>query len=94
MQWMLPLGMDYAFNAIILAAGGVNVVLAIVLAPRYAHLGMAAAVAISEILVTTMMYLWLRRKGVGLLSHSAKAAVRSEGISVVAGSSFPGESVE
>lgn len=94
MQWMLPLGMDYAFNVIILTAGGINLFLAVILAPRYAHLGMAAAVATSEILVTTMMFLWLRKKGLGLFSLGRNAGVEPAGVTIVAGSSCPGESTE
>ena len=60
-QWMLPLGLDRPFNAIIIGAGIVNLTLAILLAPRYAHLGMAWAVVISEAIVTGSMYILLRK---------------------------------
>ena len=61
-QWMLPLGLDRPFNAIILGAGFLNLTLAVLLAPRFAHLGMAWAVVISEALVTGSMYLFLRKR--------------------------------
>lgn len=62
-QWMLPLGLDRPFNAIIVGAGLVNLALAVVLAPRLAHIGMALAVVTSEFLVTLGMWLYLRGKG-------------------------------
>ena len=61
-QWMLPLGLDRPFNAIILGAGLVNLCLAMFLAPRFAHLGMAWAVVISEAFVTGGMYLFIWKR--------------------------------
>ena len=62
-QWMLPLKLDNAFNKIIIAAGLVNIGLAVVLAPLYGATGMAASVVTSEALVTTMMAVVLWRRG-------------------------------
>ncbi|WP_038055490.1 flippase [Thermus amyloliquefaciens] len=59
-QWMLPLGLDRPFNVIIVGAGLANLALAVVLAPRLAHVGMALAVVVSELLVTLGMWLYLR----------------------------------
>jgi len=64
-QWMVPLGMDRAFNAIILSAGIINLALAITLAPRYAHLGMAAAAATAELFVVLSMVVWVTKSGLG-----------------------------
>ncbi|MCL6444675.1 MAG: flippase [Alicyclobacillus sp.] len=61
-QWMVPLGLDSTFNAIILVAGFLNVCIAIVAAPHFAHIGMALSVVVSEAFVTMEMYLVLRRK--------------------------------
>jgi polysaccharide transporter, PST family len=63
-QWMLPLGMDCAFNIIIVSCGALNVGAAILLAPRYAHLGMASSVAGCESLVSVAMFvlLWQRHR--------------------------------
>jgi len=61
-QWMLPLGMDYSFNVIILTAGLLNMGLAILLAPGFAGPGMAWAVVSSELYVVIAMYFWLSRK--------------------------------
>jgi PST family polysaccharide transporter len=69
-QWMLPLGLDRSFNRIILGAGILNIVLAIILAPLFAQMGMAWAVLTSEIFVTAAMYVALRRRGLDPLTYS------------------------
>jgi PST family polysaccharide transporter len=61
-QWMLPLGLDSTLNRIILGAGLLNVVLAVLLAPRFAQIGMAWAVLASEVFVTAGIYIALRRR--------------------------------
>ena len=68
-QWMLPLGMDRAFNKIILLAGFINIVLALVLAPNYREMGMAWAVVIAETFVSSSMYLLLRSRKLDPLSY-------------------------
>lgn len=61
-QWMLALGLD-RFAAIVIACAGLcNVILALVLVPRYLHVGMAIAVVTSETLVTVGIYAILRVK--------------------------------
>jgi PST family polysaccharide transporter len=65
LQWMLPLGLDRPFNAIILGAGFINLSLAVVLAPHYAQMGMAYAVVFSETFVTLAMYVFLSIKKLG-----------------------------
>jgi PST family polysaccharide transporter len=62
-QWMLPLGMDRVFNTIIVSGGALNMLLVVVLAPRYSHIGTAWAVVITEAFITVSMYLWLHHKG-------------------------------
>ena len=64
-QWMLPLGLDRPFNAIILGAGFINISLAVILAPHYAQMGMAYAVVFSELFVTLAMYVFLSTKKLG-----------------------------
>jgi len=61
-QWMLAQKMDRPFNAIIFAAGLLNVALALLVVPRYGALGMAWVVVLSEAWVTGAMlgYLWWR----------------------------------
>jgi PST family polysaccharide transporter len=68
-QWMLPLGMDRAFNKIVLLAGGINLVLALVLAPIYMDKGMAWAVVIAETFVSVSMYLVLRSQNLDPLHY-------------------------
>ncbi len=60
--WMVPLGLDRQFNRVILAGGVLNLVLAVVFAPRFAQLGMAAAVVATEVFVALALYLTLRRR--------------------------------
>lgn len=50
--WMLPARMDRPFNAIILGTGLMNLVLALVLAPGYLHLGVAWAAVGSYVFMT------------------------------------------
>jgi PST family polysaccharide transporter len=69
-QWMLPLGLDTTFNRIVLGAGILNIVLAIVLAPLFAQMGMAWAVLTSEIFVATAMYVALRWRHLDPLAYS------------------------
>lgn len=61
-QWMLPNQMDAVFNKIIISAGLINIILAVILAPLLQAKGMAIAVVCSEIFVTAMMFLILFRK--------------------------------
>jgi PST family polysaccharide transporter len=62
-QWMVPLGMDRAFNSIVVSAGAVNIVLAVLLAPRFGEMGMAWSVVAAEAYVTAGMYVILWRRG-------------------------------
>ncbi len=54
-QWLLPLGKNNIINRIMFQAGLVNFTLAVVLAPRYGHTGMAWAVVMSETFLCTSM---------------------------------------
>jgi len=60
-QWMLALGMDVPFNRVILWAGLLNLGLALLLVPRFAHFGMAYAVVLVEVFVTVGMFFYLLR---------------------------------
>jgi PST family polysaccharide transporter len=55
LQWLLPLGRDGDVNRIIIAAGALNLALAVLLAPHFAHLGMAWAVVSAEAFVCFSM---------------------------------------
>lgn len=73
-QWMLPLGMDRPFNTIILIAGAINIVLAVILAPLFGELGMAWAVVVAETFVTGGIYLLLRWRNLDPMTYTAKAS--------------------
>jgi PST family polysaccharide transporter len=62
-QWMLPLGMDSAFNKVIICAGVLNVLLALWLAPLAGPIGMATSVVIAEAFVTIAMWWALKSSG-------------------------------
>ena len=55
LQWLLPFGRDAVVNRIVMAAGGLNLVLAVILAPRLAHIGMAVSVLSAEVFVCLSM---------------------------------------
>ena len=61
LQWMLPFGMDRAFNRIVVCAGILNVILAVVLSPRFGPVGTAWSVVAAQAFVSTAMYLTLLR---------------------------------
>ncbi|MBO9493574.1 oligosaccharide flippase family protein [Thalassotalea sp. G20_0] len=62
-QYLLPKRKDRVFNQIIISAGAVNLVLAILLAEHFQAIGMAWAVVISEAFVTlAMMMVVLKNK--------------------------------
>ena len=60
---LLPFRYDKARFIIFLMAGGINILLAVLLVPRFSSSGMAVAVLLSEIFVVTLFYLFLRSKG-------------------------------
>lgn len=64
--WMLPLGLERQLNKVILAATVLNLGLAVVLAPRFAELGVAGAGVMSELFVAVTLYFFLRRQGLTL----------------------------
>jgi polysaccharide transporter, PST family len=80
LQWMLPLGMDRAFNKIILTAGFINLFLALILAPRFKDMGMAWAVVIAEAFVSVSMYLCLRSQKLDPLSYPASSKEKTTSV--------------
>ena len=50
-QWLLPLGREAIVNRIIMFAGLLNISLALVLAPKFAHVGMAWTVVCTELFI-------------------------------------------
>jgi polysaccharide transporter, PST family len=57
LQWLLPQGRDKTVNQIIFAGGFLNLALAFVFAPRFAHIGMAWVVITAETFVAVCMSL-------------------------------------
>jgi PST family polysaccharide transporter len=57
LQWLLPFGQDGVVNRIILTAGALNLVIALAVAPRFQHVGMAASVLVAEVYVCLSMVL-------------------------------------
>ena len=55
LQWLLPRGKDGVVNQAFLTVGVLNLLLAAILAPRYAHIGMAWAVAFSQAVLATAL---------------------------------------
>ncbi len=70
-QWMLPLGMDGLYNAIVISAGLLNVALAVLWASRFQQIGMAWAVVVTECLVTLAVVIVLACQKMSPLSNSA-----------------------
>jgi PST family polysaccharide transporter len=60
-QWMLPFGMDRAFNRIVVCAGVLNVVLAVVLSWRFGPVGTAWSAVTCQTVVSTSMLIALLR---------------------------------
>lgn len=76
MQWMLPLGMERSVGAVTIGAILLNLAAASLLAPRYAHVGMAFSILLAEILklaalITTL--LWSGNTPLGILRNPRTA---------------------
>jgi polysaccharide transporter, PST family len=61
LQWMLPFGMDRAFNRITLFAGVINIVMVVILAPRFGPTGAAWSAVAAQGFVAISMYIALLR---------------------------------
>lgn len=77
-QWMVPLGLDKAFNAIIVIAGLANMGLAVLLAPNLKAEGMAWSVVSAEAFVTLAMFLHLRWRKLDPIGYSPVANLQPE----------------
>jgi PST family polysaccharide transporter len=62
-QWALPMGLERPFYLFVLSAGVINIILAVLLVPRYGAVGMAVSVMTAEILVAGCLMALFRRKG-------------------------------
>ena len=68
MLWMVPLGLDRSFSRIVLAAGILNLALALTLAPHFAQIGVACATVAAEVFGTSTLYVILQRQGLNPLA--------------------------
>lgn len=66
-QTMLTFNYKKAFSRIIIIAGVINIILALVLTPLFKAVGISAVVVITELFVTIAMYYYLKVKGINLL---------------------------
>ena len=66
-QTMLTFNYKKAFSRIIIIAGVINIILALVLTPLFKAVGVSAVVVITELFVTITMYYYLKVKGINLL---------------------------
>jgi PST family polysaccharide transporter len=73
-QWMLALGLDRLVNTVVISACVLNVTLALILVPRYQHVGMAVAVVASEALVAFGLYAMLRIRNLDPLAIAGRPA--------------------
>jgi PST family polysaccharide transporter len=63
LYWAVPFGHERAFLVAVIGAGATNIVLAVLLVPRWGALGMAAAVVLAEFAVmVSLSALYLRRR--------------------------------
>ena len=66
-QTMLTFNFKQAFSRIFILAGILNIILALILAPIYKHVGISIAVLTTEIFVTFSMFLYLTKKKIKIL---------------------------
>jgi PST family polysaccharide transporter len=78
LQWMMPLGLEGAFNTIILGSAVFHLAAASVLARLKGHVGMAVAVAATELLIPIAVYVVLRARGLDPLFPQPCCATVSE----------------
>jgi polysaccharide transporter, PST family len=72
MLWMVPLGLDRLLSRIVLAAGALNLILALIMAPRFAETGVASAVVAAEVFGTCALYAILHHRGLSPLATPRK----------------------
>ena len=70
-HWMLPLDLEKELNSVVLASGVLNIILALVIAPRYGAVGMAWVVIVSQVSASLGAWLVLRWIRLDPFSNSA-----------------------
>ncbi|MGH9450710.1 MAG: flippase [Terriglobia bacterium] len=84
--WLIPHKMDRAVEVTTLVAGAINIGLAVLFAPRFMGLGVAAAVVLAELFVGTAFFLYLNTKGRGFWGKAYRAAMDGSPLPKVSGS--------
>ena len=69
-QTMLTFNLKQAFSKILISAGLLNIVLALILAPLYQHIGISITVLTTEIFVTLSMFFYLKKKGIKIFGET------------------------
>jgi PST family polysaccharide transporter len=75
-QIMVNFGLKRAMTRILATAGFFNVIMALSLVVPFRHIGVSIAALLTEILVTTVMFLVLRRNGIDVFRPQAKGGRR------------------
>ena len=70
-QVMVNFGLQRLLTRILIVAGVGNILLAVLLAGPFKHIGVAAAALTTEIIVTTAMFFALRRRGLNVFARPA-----------------------
>lgn len=76
-QWMIPNGMDRAFNTIIVLTGIVDIIFLVLLVPHFGAKGMVLTVIITECFVAAAMFFYLQLNGNNPLSSNVKYGIRA-----------------
>lgn len=67
-QTMLTFNYKRAFSSITIVSSLLNIILALILVPIYQEIGTSVAFLVTETLVTSSMYFYLRKKGIKLIT--------------------------
>lgn len=67
-QTMLTFQINKPFSRILIAGGIINIILAVILAPLYNHIGVSISVLTTEIFITVTMFLYLNFKGIKIMA--------------------------
>jgi PST family polysaccharide transporter len=66
---MIPLGFEKSFSSIISGAAIVHIVLLLILIPQYFAIGTAIVVSITELLITVLMFLFLKKHKISFFKY-------------------------
>lgn len=75
-QTMLNFQMKKQFSQVLITAGIINILMAVLLVPHYQHIGTCISVLITEMFVTIAMFITLQRHGIYLLTAGLGHAER------------------